>query len=146
MTEIVPAPRCALEEELLNDEYRIEPETFWTLSVLRGDDGYDRMEPAGANRWRPIPSWGRDGWDLGCWPLAVIYHRATLDAWQLAYNVEGDITVYSYPQQQQRDAATDCIAFWHWKHDECDWVDGIDSAESAPYYLHGPFSGNRMGQ
>ncbi|MFZ0179956.1 MAG: hypothetical protein WAL84_08825, partial [Candidatus Dormiibacterota bacterium] len=66
-----------MSTDLLTAEYRIEPESFWTLCQLRGDDGYDRIEAARMRRWVAIPSWGRDGWDLGSWPLAVIYHRHT---------------------------------------------------------------------
>lgn len=144
MTDIAATDTQSLEQQLLSDEYRIEPEAFWSLALLRGDDGYDRMEPARTHRWRPIPSWGQDGWDLGSWPLVVIYHRTTPDAWQLAYDVEGDITVYSYPLQQQRDSATDCLAFWHWKHAHEQWVAGIDSVDVAPADLRGPFSCRRL--
>jgi hypothetical protein len=62
-------------DDLLVAQYRLQPDSFWAVSQMRGDDGYDRIEAARPHRWHAIPSWGRDGWDLGKWPLVVIYHR-----------------------------------------------------------------------
>lgn len=138
-----PAPR-SLEAQLLSQEFTVPPDAFWSVSQLRGDDGYDRIEAAATRGWHPVPSWGGDGWDLGSWPLAVISHRHTPEGYELAYNVEGDITVYRYPTRELRDAATDCLAFWHWKHDAEPWVEGIDSVDVAPDYLRGPFSWSRL--
>jgi hypothetical protein len=42
------------------------------------------------------------------------------------------------------DAATACIAFWHWKNNEESWVDGIERVEDAPDNLRGPFSWSRL--
>lgn len=139
------APEMAARaEDLLSDGYQVAPENFWMLAVLRGDDGYDRIESASRYGWKAIPSWGLDGWDLGSWPLVVMFHRSIDDAFELAYNVEGDITVYRYATRELRDAATDYLAFWHWKHEQEAWVDGIDSADVAPARLRGPFSWKRL--
>ena len=134
----------SLEDQLLNARYRVQPEAFWSHARMRGDDGYDIMEPARAMCWNAIPSWGRNGWDLGSWPYVVVYHRRAVDGWQIAYYVEGDLTVYSYPSRELRDAATDCLAFWHWKHEEEDWVADIDSVDVAPDHLRGAFSSRRL--
>ncbi len=75
------------------------------------------IEAARSRRWVAIPSWGRDSWDLGLLAIRGIYHRATSEGFDLAENVEGDITYYRYPSRELRDAATDQIAFWHWKHE-----------------------------
>jgi hypothetical protein len=131
-------------EALLNPSYRIEPEAFWLLSQLRGDDANDGMALAWGRRWKPIPTWGRDGWDLGSWPYVVVYHRTTDNAWQLAENAEGDVTVYSYGSRELRDAATDCLAFSYWKQGQRGWVAGIDSVDFAPDDLRGPFSWARL--
>ena len=93
--------------------------------------GYDRIEATSRRRWVAIPSWGRDGWDLGSWPLAVISHRHTPEGYELAENVEGDATVYRYPTKELRDAATDQLAFWRRKHNEEEWVEGVASIEQA---------------
>jgi hypothetical protein len=133
-----------LEQQLLSEQYRVAPEVFWQLSQMRGDDGYDRIEAAVGRGWQAVPSWGLDGWDLGAWPLVVISHRRTPDGFELAYDVEGDITVYRFPTRELRNAATDCLAFWHWKQDAEEWVDGIDSTDAAPERLRGPFSWRRL--
>ncbi len=134
----------SLEQQLLSDPYRVAPEAFWAVAQMRGDDGYDRIEAARSRGWRAVPSWGLNGWDLGSWPLVVISHRRTTDGFELAYNVEGDITVYRYPTRELRDAATDCLAFWHWKREGEEWVGGIDSVDIAPDRLRGPFSWARL--
>lgn len=99
--------------DLLTAEYRLDPEPFWTIYQMRGDDGYDRIEAARFQRWIAVPSWGRDGWDLGSWPYVLIYHRATPEGFELAENVEGDVTYCRYPTRDLRDAATNQLAFWH---------------------------------
>jgi hypothetical protein len=131
-------------EELLETPYRVDPEAFWEIAQMRGDDGYDRIELAGRRGWHAVPSWGRDGWDLGSWPLVVIFHRRSDVGYELAYNVEGDITVYRYATRELLDTATDYLAFWHWKHEDESWVAGVDSVEVAPAHLRGPFSWARL--
>lgn len=134
----------SLEQQLLCVQYRVAPEVFWHLAQIRGEDGYDCIKAAQPHGWRAVPSWGLEGWDLGDWPLVVISHRRTSLGFELAYHVEGDITVYRYPTRELRDAATDCLAFWHWKHDGEDWVDGVGSVDIAPDRLRGPFSWERL--
>jgi hypothetical protein len=141
-----PAHRMQSLDALLNPSYRIEPEAFWLLSQLRSDDAVDRMALAYVRRWKPIPTWGRDGWELGSWPYVVVYHRTADHAWQLTENVEGDVTVYSYPSQELRDAATDCLAFSYWKDGQRGWAADIDSVDVAPDDLRGPFSWARLGE
>jgi hypothetical protein len=138
------SPEANLEQQLLSEHYRLDPEAFWRLTQMRGDDGYDRMEAARGRGWQAVPSWGLDGWDLGAWPLVVIFHRRTGNGFELAYDVEGDITVYRYPTRELRDAATDCLAFWHWKHDQEEWVDNVELVDNAPDRLRGPFSSERL--
>lgn len=137
-------PLTSTSDHLLQRPFRVEPEPFWTIAQMRGDDGYDRMELARHRGWHAIPSWGRDGWDLGSWPLVVILHRHTEAGYELAYDVEGDISVYRYPTRELLDAATDVLAFFHWKHDGEPWVDGVESVDDAPLHLRGPFSRRRL--
>ncbi len=111
---------------------------------MRGDDGYDRIEAARDRGWSAVPSWGRDSSDLGAWPLVVISHRRTEDAFEIAYDVEGDITVHRYPTRELRDAATDCLALWLCKHQGEEWVGGVESVDVAPDRLRGPFSCRRQ--
>jgi hypothetical protein len=141
--ELASGP-ASLEEQLLSPAYRVSRESFWDRARALGDDGYDVMERARVYRWLPVPSWGRDGWDLGAWPLVVMYLRTAGEQYELAYYVEGDVTVYRYPTRELRDAATDALAFWHWKHAGEEWVAGIDRVEDAPAHLRGPFSWKRL--
>jgi hypothetical protein len=138
-----PAAAPVEEQRLLSSTYRIAPESFWSICQMRGDDGYGRMEAAAPKRWHAIPSWGRDGWDLGSWPYVVVYHRDVPDAFELAENVEGDVTAYRYPTREMRDCATDELAFYHWKHEGEDWVAGIEHFDNAPAHLRGAFSWKR---
>ena len=134
----------SLEQQLLCAQYRVAPEPFWQLAQIRGEDGYDRIEQARTHGWRAVPSWGLEGWDLGAWPLVVISHRRSARGFELAYDVEGDVTVYRHPTRELRDAATDCLAFWHWKHYSAEWVDDVDSIDDAPDRLRGRFSWERL--
>lgn len=127
-------------DSLLTDTHRVGPEHFWLACQLRGDDGYDRIEVARPRGWRAIPAWGRDGWDLGCWPLVVIFHRDIADGFELVENVEGDVTAYRFPTRAMRDAATDELAFFHWRHEDEPWVSGIERLQDAPAELRGPYS------
>ena len=134
----------SLEQQLLCARYRVAPEPFWQLTQVRGEDGYDRIEVARTHGWQAVSSWGLEGWDLGTWPLVVILHRQSADGFELAYDVEGDVTVYRYPTRELRDAATDCLAFCHWKHDSTGWVDDVERIDDAPDRLRGRFSWGRL--
>ncbi len=123
--------------------FRTEPEPFWSICQMRGDDGYDRIEVARRHGWEAIPGWGRDGWDLGSWPLVVIFHRERDGRYELAENVEGDVAAYSFPSREERDRTTDELAFYHWKHECEEWVVGIETADDMPDHLRGPYSRKR---
>jgi hypothetical protein len=133
-----------LEQQLLCEQYRIAPEAVWQISQVRGQDGYERIEAVSSRGWTAIPSWGLEGWGLGTWPLVVICHRKSADGFELAYDVEGDVTIYRYPTRELRDAATDCLAFWQWRQDSAEWVDDVDSIDDAPDRLRGQFSWERL--
>lgn len=133
-----------LEQHLLSTRHQIIPEADWRLFETGGHDGYERIDTASSRGWDPVPSWGSDGWDLGSWPLVVIFHRQSTDGFELAYDVEGCVTIYQYSTRELRDAATDCLAFWHWKQRGANWVDGIDTVDHAPDHLRGQFSWERL--
>jgi hypothetical protein len=108
-----------------------------------GDEGYDRMEFARRLGWDAIANWGLNGWDLGSWPYVVVYHRGETE---LAVDVEGDIDIEEFATREERDRRTDEIAFFYWKNNEEEWVNGIDSHEQMPPNLRGPFSWNRLNE
>lgn len=115
--------------------------TNHTRTRWPGDEGYDRMEYARQLGWKAILNWGRDGWDLGSWPLVVVYHRGELE---IAVDVEGDIDIDEFATREERDRKTDEVAFFYWKNHEEEWVDGIDSHEQMPANLRGRFSWRRL--
>lgn len=120
--------------------YRVEPEAFWQVATMTGDDGYERIERARAHGWSAVPGWGRDGWDLGSWPYVVIFHRGNGGRFEMAENIEGDVTVWSLPTRELREQATDVLALEWWQYGGVEWVAGIATVAEAPAELRGPFS------
>jgi hypothetical protein len=112
-----------------------------TYTRWPGDEGYDRMNFARGQGWEPISGWGLDGWDLGSWPLVIVYHRG--DA-ELSIDVEGDITIETFSTSEERDRRTDETAFFYWKNHDEEWVRGIESHEDMHENLRGRFSWKRL--
>ena len=130
-------------EELIGKAFQVEPEPFWEIAQMMGDDGYDRIGRAAKHDWEAISAWGAAGWDLGDWPYVVISFRDRGNGFELAYNVEGDITVYRYASAADRERATDILAFFHWKAKGNQWVEGIESAAGCPPELRGAYHHGR---
>lgn len=122
--------------ELFSDRYK------HNVLVMPGCEGYERMELRAPAKWRPISSWGRDGWDLGDWPYVVISWRES-EGHELLYDVEGESTVYLYPTPELRTQATDELALFYWRAHSESWVEGIESVEQMPAFLRGPYSSTR---
>jgi len=57
--------------------------------------------------------------------------------------VEGDIDIEKFATREERDGRTDEIAFFYWKNDEGECVNGIDSHEQMPPTC-APFSWSRL--
>lgn len=123
-----------------DDSAKRPRESFW--EPARMGDGYDRMDAARLQGWASVPSWGRDGWDLGDWPYVVIYHRRQAGEYQLATNVEGDTDVWGYATREERDAATDYLAHYYWRWHKEPWIVGIPEGDEPPH-LCGPYSSAR---
>ena len=127
---------------LLTADHKLSPEVWAQAAPMIGD-GYDVMSVANRFGWRDVAAWGSDGWNLGDWPYVVIYFRETpgggRSAYQLAYYVEGDVSVYGYATEDERTRATDELAFFHWKNRCEKWVDGIDDYWQMPEHLRGPY-------
>jgi hypothetical protein len=91
-------------------------------------------------------SWGRDGWDLGSWPLVIIFTRDFGDRQELAYYVEHDVAIYEYETVAGRNDAIDSLAFFHWSSNGESWTAGVDTVEDMPARLCGPFKTARSTQ
>jgi hypothetical protein len=120
-------------------QYQIEPKAWWLAAQMIGMDGYDTLETAERRGWHAIPAWGSRGWDLGSWPLVVIYHRNQADSYSVAEYVEGDVTVYTCPTKELREQITDALAFFHWHIREESWVKGYETVDQLPTEFRGPY-------
>jgi hypothetical protein len=124
-----------MKEEL--DRYKVESDPFWKTTWPYGDFGV--IEIAEAQGWQAIPSWGRDSYDLGSWPFAIVFFRDQEDTFDVVEYVEGDVTQWSCPTEEIRQAITDELAFLHWKHNGRAWVKDFDNVDQLPDELRGPF-------
>lgn len=149
MTDIIRIDHARtqpLADQLLGATYRIAPEAFWDIARMRGDSGYDLMGPARSHGMARHPELGPRRLGPRFLALRRRLPRAVGHAWELAEYVEADLTVYRYPTQERRDAATDCLAFRHWKHQGESWVAGVETVVAAPGRLRGPLSWKRLNE
>jgi hypothetical protein len=128
--------------ELETSHLQPVPAVLPELPASVWNTGYDWI---GALRggWYEVSSWGRDGWDLGSWPLVIIAHYDRPGSFGLAVYVEGDLEVTAYPNREDRDQATDRQAAFHWRqygHGPRD-LPGTDD-ELGPHH-RGPYSRTR---
>jgi hypothetical protein len=134
----------------MNDElnkYKVDPGNFWKGLLMLGGDGYDDMELAEKHGWQPISAWGKDGWNLGSWPLVIVFYRNLKKEDEIFYQVieyvEGDVTMWSCPTKEIRQKVTDELAFFHWKHSKEEWVKDYDSVDQLPDELRGSYGSQR---
>ena len=83
-------------------------------------DGYDWIENL-TGGWRALAGWGRDGWDLGESPYAIVAVSVVraedgTRVYGVATYTEGDTTVVAFATAAQRDHEIDHHAAWHWRH------------------------------
>lgn len=83
-----------------------------------GGEGYDWLErlPDG---WKPVAAWGREGWDLGDWPYAIVveYRDPGQGVYAVGTYVENDITVQRFETVEEQYDAIDKIAEFYWRAD-----------------------------
>lgn len=109
------------------------------------DTGYDWMNalPEG---WHAEPSWGRDGWDLGAWPLIVValYADDERGRYAVATFVEGSVTMQRYPSRERLNAAVDEIAEFHWRLGQASGPQDLPEGQGLLEKHTGPFSWQRL--
>jgi hypothetical protein len=103
------------------------------------NSGYDWLAVL-AGGWYVVPSWSRDGWDLGSWPLVIIAHYDRTGCYGLAVYVEGDLDVTAYPTRAERDRTTDQQAAFHWRQFEHGPSDLSDIDDDLQPHHRGPHS------
>lgn len=74
--------------------------------------------------------WGRDGWDLGCWPYIVFaFAQHPTEAGSSAYGyatyVEGDLAAHWYSTEEARNLAVSKEAWWYWCSGQSDGPEAL---------------------
>lgn len=106
----------------------------------RTGDGYDWMATLPGSGWEPLPNWGTDGWDAGCWPYIIFavarHHDAAGELFGYGTYVEGDTRCRWYRSQEQCFAAITEEVFFHWKTGQADGPRDLPAtaAELADFY------------
>jgi hypothetical protein len=150
--------------DLLTTE-EAKPPTFGAISQRAGFDSGAMMGYAGEewierviawSGWSLPPSWGRDGYNLGDWPLVVIAHHVyrTDDGgkrYDLAQRIEGDVTVWTFEDPAAMFSATDRLAEYWWRQAPDTFGPRLQEALAAtprgeflPAEFRGPFSRARL--
>jgi len=129
------------------NKYKVDPGIFWKGLIMLGGDGYDDMELAEKHGWQPISAWGKEGWNLGSWPLVIVFYRNLKKEDEILYQVieyvEGDVTMWSCQTKELRQQVIDELAFFHWKFSHKEWVKEYNSVDQLPDELRGPYGSQR---
>ncbi len=81
------------------------------------------------------------GYNLGSWPLVMVFFRERKGRFEVVEYVEGDASMWSCPTEEIRQQVTDELAFFHWKHQGEEYVEDYDSVDQLPDDLKGPYRG-----
>ncbi len=108
--------------------------------------GYDWIGALRRCGWHAVCSWGRDGWDLGCWPQVIVAHHDRPGCYGLCLYVEGDLDLSAYPTREARDQATDRLAAYYWRYYQHGPTDLPASDTDLQPHHRGPFSWSRCPQ
>ncbi len=122
--------------------------TAQDLPALPDNVWYSGYDWIGALRsgWDAVSSWGRSGWDLGCWPLVIVAHYDRPGCYGLCLYVEGDLDISAYPTREARDQATDRLAAYYWRYYQHGPTDLPASDGDLQPHHRGPFSWSRCPQ
>lgn len=85
------------------------------------DEGYGDMQAEQKRGWKVVSGWGRDGWDMGDWPLVSVLTRQVKPdpahgvgtRFQVMTIVEGDRSVYTLDTVVDQEAALDYLFLWY---------------------------------
>jgi hypothetical protein len=106
-------------------------------------DGYDWMAEALPPGWHAEPIWGRDGWDLGTWPLVIValYIDDDQKNYAVATYVEGDVDVKRYKSRGALCVAVNRTAEFYWRHGTAQGPRDLPESEGLLAHHTGPFPG-----
>ncbi len=96
-------------------------------------DGYEWMGRMHRSGWRPLASWGKDGWDFGEWPYMAYLVARSGGRSMLASYCEGDVCVYTFASEDDRSAWIDREALAQWRREGADWLDRPAEDLRGPY-------------
>lgn len=83
-------------------------------------NGYDFLAANERAGWRAIPDWGRNGWDLGRWPTAVVMASDEHRRPRALVYLEGDVEAREFDTVDERTRFLDEIAEEFWRTGEAD--------------------------
>jgi hypothetical protein len=111
----------------------------------RFGNGYEWMNEGLPEGWHPEPIWGRDGWDLGGWPLVVValYIDDEHGHFAVAEYVEGDVNVQRYKSRGALYVAVNNIAEFHWRMEQSHGPRDLPEGEGLLAHHTGPYPGWR---
>lgn len=129
--------------ELAQHRVSVDADALSNAFARRIDEGYDMLDAAEPTSLVPIPSWGRDGWDLGDWPCwAYLIPRVvpTEDwmGWLLVEYITGTARAWVFPTREERNRAIDLFAHTFWSQT------GTVEADPDDERYCGPFSWSRL--
>jgi hypothetical protein len=103
-------------------------------------DARRQCETTTGRRFRPIGTWGQDGWDLGAWPNIVFFVADDRPPFDLAVFVEGTVDHYRFPSRDLLHEAIDYLFAWYAVHLGQSWAVGWDPEQRAtvPPEFSGP--------
>lgn len=105
-------------------------------------DGHEWREMAEEFGWSVPGLWGREGWQLGVWPLITVglHDDPKVRVWAYVTYVEGDTDVHVFDDEDERDrAVTEEAVFW-WRNGDADGPDDLPETGYLEHH-HGPFLG-----
>jgi len=93
--------------------------------------------------WCAEPVWGREGWDLGAWPLAIValYIDADRGLHAVATYTEGDVTAKRYAGRGALYVAVNEIAEFHWRLGQAQGPDDLPEDSGLLTRHCGPYRG-----
>jgi hypothetical protein len=128
-----------LKDELA--QYKVDPDSLWQATFFIGD-GYEVMAYMEKRKWEAVDGWGKAGWNLGSWPLVIIFFRDRENFFDVVEYVEGDATMYACPTEEIREQITNELALFHWQHNPHNPPPGMEiytSVDTLPDELKGPY-------
>ncbi len=118
------------------------PRPAWGHSFGSGWEWIEEGLPEG---WHVEPSWGRNGWDLGAWPLIAValFIDEDRDQYAVATYTEGDVTVSRYQSRGALYVAVNEIAEFHWRLGQSRGPSDLPEGKGLLAKHCGPFSEER---